>query len=342
MKRMDNWMLERALQYRARHPDLADAIAEVGRVRIIRGEYGDALEAADNIIRQGRDIFARGLAPAFILSGRNEDVAVLYDPEMESNNTRAANILTHLHAGINDVWRGNFAKAIEHFERGPEFLTAPWQTSRRALFLLLAGSTETLQGRWVEAEEAFAASGHEPVIEYVAGVNDLRAGDTAQAQRRADELARERRRSRPGWTEPWRRLLIGEIALSRGDVDRAVEMFREAWALEMPLGIDCIAGHVDAYFLDALGRGYQAQGRREEALRIFDQISALGSRGLNQPAIAILALYRSGVLLASLGHPQRARRRLERFVRLWGERQAGMRQVRDAKRRLEVLRTPGR
>src|SRR3989442_11826249 len=111
----------------------------------------------------------------------------MYDPGMERTNSARVNVLTLLHAGINDVWCGRFSRAIEHFERGPEFLPAPWEKSASARFFLLLGRTHGLLGRAREAnsalESAETIAGPQPVLEYALGLNLLRAGNRADAER---------------------------------------------------------------------------------------------------------------------------------------------------------------
>jgi tetratricopeptide (TPR) repeat protein len=338
MKGMNDWSLTRALQYQSLNPQLIGAIANVGRVRIARGEYGDAIEVADEVVRRGEEIFGAGLAAAFILAGHNEQVAGMYDPGKERANSAAANAITHLHAGINDVWLGRFDRAAQHFERGAEFLPGPWERSGRALFFLLLGRTHALMGRAREADSAFEAAqqvaGPRPVLEYCLGVSKLKAGNVPEADRIAKRLAQEVRVSQPGWNEPWRRLLIGEIALASGETARAIDEFREAWRLERPLATDCIVEYTDAYFLDALGRAYLAAGKAQDALAAFDQIRALGIKRLNQPEISVLALQRCGRALEMLGRTEEARARYRQFLDLWSEAGGAPQEVAEAKARL--------
>ncbi|HEY3177023.1 MAG TPA: hypothetical protein VGK94_14810 [Candidatus Polarisedimenticolia bacterium] len=341
MKGMNDWWLSRAMEYQSVNPQLSEAVAEVGKVRTARGEYGDAIEVADEILRRGEDVYALGLAPAFILAGHNKQVADMWDPEMERRNSPAANMLTHLHAGINDVWLGRFDKAVQHFERGAEFLPGPWERSGRALFLLLLGRTHALTGRAREADAAFEAAqqvaGQRPVLEYCLGVNKLRSAPAAEAERVARRLGQEVRVSQPGWNEPWRRLLLGEIALAAKEPTRAIDEFRQAWQLEKPLATDCIVQYTDAYFLDALGRAYLAAGKAQDALAAFDQIRALGVKGLNQPEIVVLALYRSGRALQLLNRGGEARARYRQFLNLWGEGEGAPQEVADARARISAI-----
>jgi tetratricopeptide (TPR) repeat protein len=338
MKSMHEWSLARATEYRARHLESFDAIAELGRVRIARGEYGDAIEDADEIVQRGADVFAYGLGPAFILAGHHEQLAAMYDPEMERTSTLEANVLSHLHAGVNDVWTGRFGKAVEHFERGPEFLPGPWQRSRKALFYLLLGRTNSLLGRGQEARSALEAAeqvaGPQPVLEYALGVAELHDGRTQEAQRVVKRLEDELRPSQPGWTEPWRRLMAGEIALAAGDAAQAVQEFREAWKLQRPLEIDCIAAHTGAYFLDALGRGLLATSRPQDALQAFEHIRSLGIKGLHQPEIAVLALYRAGLAYEAMGREEDARERYRAFLDQWGRADVMTPEIDDARARL--------
>ncbi len=345
MKSMHEWSLARATEYRARHPESLDAIAQLGRVRIARGEYGDAIEDADEIVRRGADVFAYGLGPAFILAGHHDQLAAMYDPEMERTNMIEANALTHLHAGVNDVWMGRFGKAVEHFERGPEFLPGPWQRSRKALFYLLLGRTNSLLGRGREARSALEAAeqvaGPQPALEYALGVAEMEEGRPQEAQRVVKRLEDELRPSQPGWTEPWRRLLAGEIALAAGDPARAVLEVRQAWQLERPLEIDCIVGHAGVYFLDALGRGLLATGRPRDALQAFEQIRSLGIKGLHQPEIAVLALYRAGLAYEAMGRKEEARARYRAFLDQWGRADIMTREIDDARTRLSRAATGG-
>lgn len=338
MKGLNDYSLTRALEYQSRDAGSIDAVAEVGRVRIARGEYGDAIEAADEVVRRGQDPYAYGLAPAFILAGHHQQIAAMYDPELERTHTAGVNALTHLHAGINDVWLGRLGKAVEHFERGAEFTPGAWERSSKALFYLLVGRTRALTGRAQEADAAFEAAlqvaGPRPILEYCLGMSKLRSGQTKDAERAAHRLAQETRVSQPGWNEPWRLLLSGEIALAAGQTARAADEFRQAWQLEKPLETDCIAGYVDAYFLDALGRAYLAADKAPDALAAFEQIRALGLKALHQPEISVLALFHSGLALEMMGHQGEARERFSQFVQAWGASDSPPPQVEIAKGKL--------
>lgn len=342
MKGMQNWSLTRALDRHSVAPDDPESIAELGRARIFRGEYGDAIEAADEILRGGGDILARGLAPAFTLTGHHDQIAALYDPEAEVSNPPDANALAHLHAGVNAIWMGAFDEAAVHLERGPEYLSAPWQRSERALFHLLLARAQAMRGRLPEAasalEAAVQATGPQPILEYASGSLSLAAGRSSEADRVLDRLSREERRSRPGWTEPWRRLLAAEIAMARGAPTRAVDEAREAWSLGRPLAVNCIVRHADAFYLDALGRAWLAAGRPDEALQAFEQVRALGYRGYFQPDLAVLSLYRSGLAREALGRPVEAADLYRRFLLLWGEVDPPLPEVERARQRLEAIR----
>jgi tetratricopeptide (TPR) repeat protein len=323
------------------NPEATDGTGELGRVRIARGEYGDAIEIADGIVRRGEDVFAHGLGPVFILAGLNSQLRAMYDPEMEHSSSAATNVLTHLHAGINDVWTGRFSKAVEHFERGTEFLPGPWSASRRALFFVVLARIHLIQGRVVEANEALHVArgdcGDLPILDYVAGVTAIRAGSAAEVQSALARLGVERRSSAIGWSEPWRLLLAGEIELAAGHLSSALGSFRDAWRLQRPLALDCVAGHIEAYYLDALGRAYLEARRPREALRTYEQIRSLGLAGLHQPAIGVLAFYRLGRAHEALGNRPAARERYEEFLKLWGDADVEIPEVGDARRRLDRI-----
>ncbi len=324
MKRMYDWAVSRAQDALAADPDAFEAIGEMGRARIGRGEYGDAVEAADEIVRRGGDVFAYGLGAAFTLGGFAGQLRSMYDPEMERTNDAGTNARTHLQAGINAVWLGRLEDAVRHFERGAEYLGAPPEGPRRAQMLMLAGRALSLDGRFREADGAFAAAieaaGALPPLLYARGVNALMSGDEARASRIASEIDTETRMGLPGWGAPWRHLMLGEIQLADGDPARAREAIRQAWRLEQPLAVDCITVHTDAYFLSALGRAYMGAGQTEEASDAFDQVRALGYRAWHQPELAVLALRRSAEALRAGGEEARAAVLRAQYERLWNGR----------------------
>jgi tetratricopeptide (TPR) repeat protein len=324
MKEMYDWAVTRAQEHLAEDPDALEAIGEMGRARTGRGEYGDAIDAADQIVRQGGDVYRFDLGAAFTLGGFFDQLGAMYDPEMERTNDRLTNASTHLQAGINDVWMGRLDQAVAHFERGAEYLTAPWERPRRALLLMLAGRGLSLTGRFREADGAFAsaieAAGLQAPLLYARGVNALMAGDTPRARKISAEIDTEARTGLPGWGAPWKHLIEGEILLAEGSPARSREEMRQAWRLEQPLAVDCVTGHTGAYFLSALGRAYMAAGQSEEAQDAFEQVRSLGYRAYRQPELAIMALRRSAEALQAGGETGRAAPLRQQYGRLWGTR----------------------
>lgn len=297
---------------------------------MLRGEHREAMEAADELIRAGEDVYAHGLAPAFILSGEHELLASMYDAEREGTSTPRVNALTHLHAGINEVWRGRMERAAGHFARGPEFLAAPWRAGHAAMLDLLRARVLALMDRTQEAamalREAAQAAGERPVLGWAEGVLAIRSGDRPGA-------ARTLARMPPG--DPWTGLLAGEIALAEGRPSEGDALVRGAWERARGAPPDCVVGAVDAWFLDAVGRAGLAAGRAEEAVAVFRSLRDLGARGLRAPDLAVMALYHSGRALESAGRPGEAAAAYAAFLRLWEQAGVEASAIRHAKEFLE-------
>jgi tetratricopeptide (TPR) repeat protein len=236
------------------------------------------------------------------------------------------------------VWEGRFAQAARRFERGAESARAPWRRAEGARFFLLLARVRSLAGRHAEAVAALQAAqrvaGNQPVLEYLRGLSALSAGQPEEAARAVYRLGHEMRRERAGWTEPWRLLLEGELALARGDAATAAPLVAEAWRLASARPQDCVGVTIEAYFLDAVGRVALASGRPQEALEAFDRIGALGARALHQPEIVVLSLHRSGRALEDLGRGAEAAERYRRFLARWGEADGPPEETRDAAVRL--------
>ena len=325
----------------AGHVALRRVAAEQGRQSLWKRDIAGAMKAVDEVLRLGGDVPGEGLGPAFILSGDHDGLRALDDSEMEPLRSVGGNVIARLHAGINEMWSGRFGQAASLFERGAEYARAPWQRRDAARLLLLVGRARVLAGRTQEGigaiEAALRLAPNQGMLHHALGMAELARGDAVAASGAARRLAHEMRRGEPGWTEPWRLLLEGEIALAGGDAPGAVERIRQARRLAGDHPVDCVAGPADAWFLDALGRAALAAGTPAVALEAFDGIIALGPGALNQPDLAVGAIYRSGLALELLGRSAEAAGRLREYLKLWGQSDGAQTDVADARRRLEAL-----
>ncbi len=230
----------------------------------------------------------------------------------------------HQMLGENYLYRGRPQEALSALADAREAYPVPGSTTARsdasAASILLA------IGRYQEAfDQAEVARRHgegsaaewEGLFHQIVAL--ARLGRMAEAEKTALELAR-RTASIPGPKEKRRALFLrGEIALSGGDIDRAIEELKLADELLSPRGFAVaeVPQHVPIWF--SLATAHLADGNEEEAARYFRRIVESGNERVNWPIFYVRSFYRLGRFHESRGEMEEARSQYRRFLHFWGE-----------------------
>jgi tetratricopeptide (TPR) repeat protein len=136
-------------------------------------------------------------------------------------------------------------------------------------------------------------------------------------------------------TRIYRDALEGEIALARGETEKARASFgKVVHSSEVQSDWWAYVASAGALFRDGVVRTYLAQGEKEKAAEALEDLLHSGYERLSHPVLYVQALYKLGVLKSELGEEPASRKYLESFLEHWGKTDWDLLDVRDARRRL--------
>ncbi len=129
--------------------------------------------------------------------------------------------------------------------------------------------------------------------------------------------------------------LRGMIELKRGNFQKAVEHFQQALAL-LPAQSELEFGQ--ALFFEPLASAYFEAGDWDEAQKEYERIIALTTGRLLYGDIYARSFYMLARVYEKRGMRKQASEHYEKFLRLWKDADQGIREIDDAKKRLNALR----
>ena len=125
-------------------------------------------------------------------------------------------------------------------------------------------------------------------------------------------------------------LVTAEIALSRGDVDEAIEQLQTATDL-VPPGADFPSSDDLVEYSYALAAAHYAAGNFVEAADLFRTVTDVGPRRVLHPFEYVRSFYYLGKIAAEDGDDAAARRYYARFLEYWGDGEIDRERVDEAR-----------
>jgi tetratricopeptide (TPR) repeat protein len=170
---------------------------------------------------------------------------------------------------------------------------------------------------------------------FVSGLLALRDGDLTAAQARLNTLSDLAAKGLSPAAPMYRNTLEAEIVLAGGDAERACTEFDHVLASGR-LMEDWYA-HEDSigpFVRDGLARAQLAAGHVEAAEKAWSGLAEGGLERLRQPILWVLSSYERGCLAVEIGQAQQGRELLTEFLDHWGDSDATLSQVIDARKLL--------
>jgi tetratricopeptide (TPR) repeat protein len=233
------------------HVNLAFFSSFTGDFQTGEREARTALEISPGEVAQ------LNLGEAQLGEGKLSDAAATYHG-LEKFGPRGASMATSALADLS-LYQGRFSEAVKLLEQGGESdLKGKMPENATSKFAALA-YTELLRGQSkaaVAAAEKALANGNTLQVRFLVGRVFAEAGETGQAKKMADSLAKETQ------VEPqaYGKIIEGKLALKAGDSRLAVKDITDANNL-----LDTWIGRFE------LGRAYLAAGEFTEADSEFDR-----------------------------------------------------------------------
>jgi len=311
-------------------PDFAHAYIGIATADKAIGKYPDALQAYSKAFEIEPQLLTSGninreYGFSLVANGEGDKAqqvfsALLDKPETRENGFRSLAFL--------DLYHGRYASAQNRLEQSLEILkthNSPLSMARVQLLLAIVaegrGDTKA-QRKNLDAALAGLNDFQQKVL-FGAMIGDVcaRDGFVDQARKIAaliTPVADQRNLEQMGYLH----LLLGEIALSLGQNDKAIELLMQS-DKENQTG----------FSNEALAYVYQHSGKIDEAVAMYEKMLSSNDRSLSwEPQQRWLeARYTLALDYASRGDKQKARETLATFLNLWKDADANLPLLKQAK-----------
>jgi eukaryotic-like serine/threonine-protein kinase len=224
-----------------------------------------------------------------------------------------------LHKALALAYVGRLEEALKSSRRASELAGEKSLPENVALFGTPPALWEGFFGLSSAAKQSADAAlktSNDREVEYGAALALAMAGDSATAQKLADELER-RYPEDTSVRFSYLPTIRGVLALNRGEPSKAIEVLQTATPYELGTPRSCLQGFFGAlYPVYVRGEAYLSERRGAEAAAEFQKILEHRGRVLSDPigALANLQLARAYVLM---GDKAKAKAAYERFLSLW-------------------------
>jgi len=135
-------------------------------------------------------------------------------------------------------------------------------------------------------------------------------------------------------------LLKGEILLTEGSVDKAIDVMEKASLPGRPPLIQTIIGFSVPFMKDVLARAYKEKGQIDKAIAEYERLMTIRPEQGRWTLIHPRYHYQLGKLYDDKGLKDKARKQFQKFLEIWKDADPGLPEVEDAKKRLAGLDRP--
>jgi eukaryotic-like serine/threonine-protein kinase len=248
--------------------------------------------------------------------------------------------LAHLH-----LLQGEYHQALKEILEGIELARKANRIYDEPDFRLLLAYSELQLRRFPQAAEAL-----KPVLElsqktaqtesqklalHLSGLVSLGMGHNEDARKIGQQLRLLIKETNIPKHMRYYENLLGQIALTEGHFDQAIDHFEQAITL-LPYQFD--TEDEQAFFYEGLAAAYYQSGDWPKAAEAYDRIIALTTGRLRWGDIYARSHYWLGKIHQRTGNRVEAAAHYESFLRLWKNADSGLPEVADAQKQLEALR----
>ena len=133
--------------------------------------------------------------------------------------------------------------------------------------------------------------------------------------------------------------LHGEVLLSDGSFEKAIDVLEKASPLGKPPTIQSIVVHNVPFLKDALARAYQKNGELDKAIAEYERLITFDPNREERCLIHPKYYYRVGKLYEEKGWAGKGIEHYEKFLDFWKNADEGLPELVDAKKRLAALKS---
>ena len=313
-------------QYLEHDPGNDGIHIKIARSYLFQGEYDLALAELDRALsgnpKLELDVESyRG--DIYQLRGNLMQAEKQYMKLPEMNNSRRTKLASL------SLLRGKFKDAIAQLQMKPVLHT------ELAGVYLRSGDPEAALRKYEREWKNAVRLGNVAMQIYTLhfqGLAFLKANKMEEALRIADEIQELVSISKRKKSIRYFEHLMGMIELERGEHSRALKDLNKA--MKSMYSPEDNFPQIQAFFVYSLANAYYRAGKVEKARKEYEKIISLNLGRLYDGDIYARSLYALGKICQEQGKKEEAREYFERFLHLWGDADASIPEVVDAKKRV--------
>jgi len=169
---------------------------------------------------------------------------------------------------------------------------------------------------------------------YFRGLVDVKRKKLEEARETAERLKLQIEEAGREKLMRYYHLLMGEIAIKEGDIQRAIDYFETARSL---LSREHIKTDIHILFLDSLASAYYQNGDFNKAINEYEKIAGLSTGRLRWGDKYSQSFYWMGKIYQQQGNKKKAVEYYQKFLEIWSNADPELLELEDAKKQLAGL-----
>jgi len=318
---------------------------ELAAIDFIQGRYDQALAEGNQAAALNPSSFYNSMVKGMIYQAKSQWSEADHEyKKLLGLEEKVAHLMGRNWLGVLYLEQGRFKESEAEERQGLELAAKYGDRGWAADFHLRSAHLYLETGRPLQALEesrqALRAAvemeslSREKAILLYRGLAELELGLTGDAEKTAGELKVLVDSGANKKAIRYHVLLLGMIALKKGNHSEAVEDFQRAAAL---LPFQYSWEDDQPLFLDALASAYSKKGDLDRARAEYEKITRLTFGRMYYGDIYAKSFYELGKIYEQQGDKAKAKENYQKFLDLWKEADPGRPEVEDAKKRLASL-----
>jgi serine/threonine protein kinase/tetratricopeptide (TPR) repeat protein len=352
---------EKAIEYFQKYasisPGDANPIDSMGEVYLRMGKLDEAMAKYKEVLEVKPDFLITRLSISYIHALKENYTEALkwVDRQIYMTPYQEMKIFGYLTNGFYHSWLGSFDQSLREFAKASELSEETKNEWFKAWIELVKGNVYYEIGELELSQRSLKNwldffLGFEPQYEsdnmvfhsFFLGLVELKQGRIDSAKSRVAKmksLLPEIDPSNKDQTEFLYDILQGEVLLTEGFVEQAIDVLEKASPLGIPPPIQFIILHNVPFIKDVLARAYQKNGEIDRAISEYERLITFDPSTEERCLIHPKYHYRLAKLYEQKDWKGKAIEHYEKFLDLWKNSDPGIAEIDEASERLAGLKS---